>query len=58
MKSHYQNELEYLKNEVARLTNLFAQLLRSKNREGTFAQPPMKAPAAHIPHTYHNITNE
>ncbi|KAL9354849.1 hypothetical protein Peur_052819 [Populus x canadensis] len=48
LESHYQTELESVKNEVARLTDLLEQLLRAKNGEGTSTQPPEGAPAAHI----------
>jgi hypothetical protein len=37
LESHYQNELEFMKNEVSRITNLLEQLLRAKNREGMSA---------------------
>jgi len=37
LESHYQKELESVKNEVARLTNLLEQLLKSKSEEGTSA---------------------
>jgi hypothetical protein len=53
-ESHYQTELESVKNEVARLIDLLEQLLRAKNREGTSAQPPAEAPAAHIPQAFQN----
>jgi hypothetical protein len=39
LESHYQNELEFMKNKVARMTNLLKQLLRSKNGEGMSVQP-------------------
>jgi hypothetical protein len=55
LKSHYQNELEFMKNEVARITNRLEQLLRAKNREGTCAQPPVGAPAAYVPRTSQNL---
>jgi hypothetical protein len=54
LKSHYQTELESVKNEVARLTDLLEQLLRAKNGEGTSTQPPEGAPAAHIPQASQN----
>ena len=47
LEAHYQNELEFMKNEVARLTSLLEQLLRAKNREGTSTQPPVEAPVVH-----------
>jgi len=37
LESHYQRELESVKNEAARLTNLLEQLLKSKSEEGTSA---------------------
>jgi hypothetical protein len=55
LKSHYQNELESVKNEVARMTNLLEQLLKAKNREGTSTQPITGAPAAHIQGTSQNL---
>jgi len=54
LESHYQTELESVKNEVARLTDLLEQLLRAKNGEGTSTQPPEGAPAAHIPQASQN----
>ena len=53
--SHYQNELESVKNEVARMTNLLEQLLKAKNEEGTSTQPIVGAPAAHIQGTSQNL---
>jgi hypothetical protein len=55
LESHYQNELESVKNEVARMTNLLKQLLKAKNGEGTSTQPIMGAPAAHIQGTSQNL---
>jgi hypothetical protein len=49
LESHYQNELEFVKNKVARMINLLKQLLRSKNREGMSVQPLVGAPTTHIP---------
>ena len=54
VESHYQTELDSMKNEVARLTGLLEQLLRAKNEEGTSAQPPEEAQAAHIPQASQN----
>jgi hypothetical protein len=54
LESHYQTELESVKNEVAWLTDLLEQLLRAKNGEGISAQPPEGAPAAHIPQASQN----
>ena len=47
LESRYQSELESVKNEVSRMTNLLEQLLRAKNGEGTSTQPPIGAPPAH-----------
>jgi hypothetical protein len=54
LESHYQTKLESVKNEVTQLTDLLEQLLKAKNGEGTSAQPPEGAPAAHIPQTSQN----
>jgi len=54
LKSLYQTELESVKNEVARLTDLLELLLRAKNGEGTSTQPPAGAPTAHIPQASQN----
>ncbi|XP_061951881.1 uncharacterized protein LOC133674685 [Populus nigra] len=54
LESHYQTELESVKNEVARLIDLLEQLLRAKNGEGTSAQPPEGEPVAHIPQASKN----
>src|SRR3990172_3814505 len=54
LESHYQTELESVKNEVSRLTDLLEQLLRAKNGEGTSAQQLEGAPAAHIPQVSQN----
>ena len=48
LESHYQIELESVKNEVAPLIDLLEQLLRAKNGEGTSTQLPEGAPATHI----------
>jgi hypothetical protein len=45
LKAHYQNEIERIKGEVARLTDLLEQVLSSKNGKGIFAQPPVKTPS-------------
>jgi hypothetical protein len=55
IKAHYQKEIESIKGEVARLTNLLEQALSFKNGKGTSAQAPMEAPSAHIPRTSHNL---
>ncbi|XP_011015726.1 PREDICTED: uncharacterized protein LOC105119299, partial [Populus euphratica] len=54
LESHYQTELESIKNEVSRLTDLLEQLLRTKNREGTSAQQLEGVPPAHIPQASQN----
>eukprot|EP00258_Populus_trichocarpa_P032865 XP_024448884.1 uncharacterized protein LOC112325938 [Populus trichocarpa] len=55
LESHYQTELESVKNEVSRLTNLLEQLLRAKNGEGTSTQPPIGAPSVHVPGVSQNL---
>jgi len=37
LEAHYQNEIESIKGEVTRLTNLLEQVLSSKNGKGIFA---------------------
>ena len=54
LESHYQTELESVKNEVARMIDLLEQLLRAKNREGISAQPPAEALIIHIPQAFQN----
>jgi hypothetical protein len=54
LESHYQTELESVKNEVAWLTDLLEQLLRAKNGEGTSAQLPAEALTTHIPQASQN----
>jgi hypothetical protein len=54
LESHYQIELESIKNEVVRLTDPLEQLLRAKNGEGRSAQPPAEASATHIPQASQN----
>lgn len=51
LKSHNQNKLESIKNEVAWITNLLEQFLRSKNGEGTSTQPPVEALTTHVSYT-------
>jgi hypothetical protein len=34
LEAHYQNEIESIKGEVARLTNMLEQVLSSKNERG------------------------
>ena len=55
LESHYQTELESVKNEVSRLTNLLEQLLRAKNGEGTSTQPPIGAPSVYVPGVSQNL---
>jgi len=55
VEAHYQNEIESIKGEVARLTNLLEQVLSSKNGKGIFAQPPVKTPSIHVPGTSQNL---
>ena len=55
LESHYPTELEYVKNEVSRLTNLLEQLLRAKNGEGTSTQPPIGASSVHVPGVSQNL---
>ena len=54
LESHYQTELESVKNEVSRLTDLLEQLLRAKKGEGTSARQLEGAPAVHIPQASQN----
>ena len=53
--AHYQNEIESIKSEVARLTNMFEQVLSSENGKGITAQPPIGALIAHIPTVSQNL---
>jgi len=55
LEAHYQNEIESIKGEVARLTDLLEQVLSSKNRKGIFAQPPVKTPSIHVLGTSQNL---
>jgi hypothetical protein len=55
LEAHYQNEIESIKGEVARLTDLLEQVLSSKNEKGIFAQPPVKTPSIHVPGTSQNL---
>jgi hypothetical protein len=55
LEAHYQNEIESIKGEVARLTDLLEQVLSSKNGKGIFAQPPVKTPSIHVPGTSQNL---
>jgi len=55
LEAHYQNEIESIKGEVARLTNLLEQVLSSKNGKGIFAQPPVKTPLIHVLETSQNL---
>jgi hypothetical protein len=55
LEAHHQNEIESIKGEVARLTNLLEQVLSSKNGKGIFAQPPVKTLSIHVPGTSQNL---
>jgi len=55
LEAHYQNEIESIKGEEARLTDLLEQVLSSKNGKGIFAQPPMKTPSIHVLGTSQNL---
>ena len=55
LESRYQSELEAVRNEVSRMTNLLEQLLRAKNGEGTSTQPPIGALSAHSPGVSQNL---
>ena len=55
LESRYQSELEAVRNEVSRMTNLLEQLLRAKNGEGTSTQPPIGAPSVHVPGVSQNL---
>jgi hypothetical protein len=55
LEVHYQNEIESIKGEVARLRYMLEQVLSSKNGKGIFAQPPVKTPSIHVPHTSQNL---
>ena len=49
LESRYQSELESVKSEVSRMSNLLEQLLKAKSGEGTSAQPVTSSPVSHIP---------
>ena len=55
LESHYQSELESVRNEVSWMTNLLEQLLRAKNGEGTSTQPPIRASPTHVPRVSQNL---
>jgi hypothetical protein len=50
LEVHYQNEVESIKGEVARLTDLLEQVLSVKNGKRTSAQPLMEALSVRVPH--------
>jgi hypothetical protein len=50
LEVHYQNEVESIKGEVARLTDLLEQVLSVKNGKRMSAQPLMEALSVHVPH--------
>jgi hypothetical protein len=55
LEAHYQNEIESIKGEVARLIDLLEQVLSSKNEKGIFAQPLVKTPSIHVLGTSQNL---
>jgi hypothetical protein len=55
LEAHYQNEIESIKGEVTRLTNLLEQVLSSKNKKGIFVQPLVKTPSIHVLGTSQNL---
>jgi hypothetical protein len=55
LEAHYQNEIESIKGEVARLTDLLEQVLSSKNGNGIFAQTPVKTQSIHVLGTSQNL---
>jgi len=55
IEAHYQKEIESIKGEVARLTNLLEQTLSFKNGKGMFAQPLVEASSTYVPHTSQNL---
>jgi len=54
LEVHYQNEIESIKGEVTRLTDI-EQVLSSKNGKGISTQPPVKTPSIHVPHISQNL---
>ena len=50
LEVHYQNEVDSIKGEVARLTDLLEQVLSVKNGKRTSAQPHMEALSVRVPH--------
>jgi hypothetical protein len=55
LEAHYQNEIESIKGEVARITDMLELMLSSKNEKGIFAQPPVKTPSIHVLGTSQNL---
>jgi hypothetical protein len=55
LEAHYQNKIESIKGEVARLTYLLKQVLSSKNRKVIFAQPLVKTLSIHVLGTSQNL---
>jgi hypothetical protein len=53
IEARYQKEIESIKGEVARLTNLLEQALSYKS--GKVAQPPIEALLARFSHTSQNL---
>ena len=52
-ESPYQKELEAIRNDVARLTNLLEKTLRARDGEGTSAQTDEAPPAVQSPGAPH-----
>jgi len=50
LDAHFQNEVESIKGEVARLTDLLEQVLSVKNGKRTSAQPLIEALLVRVPH--------
>jgi hypothetical protein len=57
LDAQYQKELNGLKEDVARLTSLLEQTLRSKSGEGTSSQPAFTAQIPPTPPTFFNLPN-
>jgi hypothetical protein len=55
LEAHFQNEIESIKGEVVRLTDMLEQVLSSKNGKEIFAQPPVKTPSIHVLGTSQNL---
>jgi hypothetical protein len=57
LEAQHQKELESLKEDVARLTSLLEQALRSKSGEGTSTQPAFTTQIPPMPATLFNPSN-